>query len=84
MEELRYQIGKAFSGSGVTMLTLLLVVVALIAWQQAPVQAADEAEVTCAMWADTKPWSITRCEDAFSGEICFVASSGMMACRFDY
>lgn len=40
------------------------------------------ALATCELWADIKPWSITRCQGEW-GEVCFLATSGMMACTFD-
>lgn len=44
---------------------------------------ADSNEVTCEVWADTKPWSITRCADGWGETVCYLASSGFMQCRFD-
>lgn len=61
---------------------LLLGTIALFAYGVMPLRAQGD-EVTCELWADTKPWSITRCSDSWGETTCMIASSGFLQCRFD-
>ena len=52
--------------------------------QIAPVEASGGGgDTECVLWADIKPWAVTRCEDWNTGEICMIASSGMMQCKLE-
>lgn len=46
-------------------------------------QAAQDSDTVCEVWADIKPWAITRCESWETGEVCFVATSGMLVCKWE-
>jgi hypothetical protein len=44
---------------------------------------ATTPDVECVPWGETGYWTITRCFDWNSDEVCFMASSGFLVCRFD-
>lgn len=66
-----------------TAIAICLFAVAFDQHQQVFAATPAEPDVTCATWASTNEWTVTRCEDEYSGEICFLSSSGMMQCRFE-
>lgn len=43
----------------------------------APVQSGD---TECVLWADIKPWAITRCESWEDATVCYLATSGFLQC----
>lgn len=66
-----------------TRLALAIVLVALALLMSLDIQAVAAPatpDTECILWADIKPWAITRCESWESGETCFIATSGMMDC----
>lgn len=68
--------------SYVAIVSLLLI--ALACWLNGSAQAAPATpDVECVEWASVPPWSITRCEDWQSGEVCLVASSGFVVCKLE-
>lgn len=44
--------------------------------QAAPAQSDTE----CVLWADIKPWAITRCESWEDNTVCYLATSGFLQC----
>ena len=50
---------------------------------QAAPAAPAQGDTECVLWADIKPWAITRCESWETGEVCMIATSGFLVCRFD-
>lgn len=65
----------------VTVGAITLLLVASIFAATAPV----EAEITsaCVVWQTAGQWTLYRCEDEQTGEMCIHSSSGMMQCRLD-
>jgi hypothetical protein len=42
--------------------------------------APSTPDTECVLWADIKPWAITRCESWETGETCMIATSGFLQC----
>lgn len=70
-----------------TSLALAVVLVALALLMSLDIRAVAatpaQSDTECVLWADIKPWAITRCESWETGEVCMIATSGMLVCRFD-
>ena len=45
--------------------------------------AGGGSDTECVLWADIKPWAITRCESWETGEVCMQSTSGMLVCKFE-
>lgn len=42
--------------------------------------AGEEPDTECVLWADIKPWAITRCESWEDETVCYIATSGFLQC----
>lgn len=43
---------------------------------------AAQGDTACILWADIKPWAITRCTSWETGEVCMIATSGFVVCKW--
>lgn len=62
---------------------ILLIALAVVFVPTALRAAPATSDTECTLWADTKPWAITRCESWETGEVCMVATSGFVVCKWE-
>jgi hypothetical protein len=44
------------------------------------IAAPATPDTECVLWADIKPWAITRCESWEDATVCYIATSGFLQC----
>lgn len=67
-------------------IALLVVFVALALFMALDIRAVAapatpaQSDTECVLWADIKPWAITRCESWEDNTVCYLATSGFLQC----